>query len=86
MSLNKKKITLFVNIAIMLMLFSAANIIKNISKKPHLSISKQNSALHLNIQFLKIISMGNKRMISSLFWLETLMNSDINHYKKKDLI
>ncbi len=52
---------------------------------PPLVVPKQESAVNLNEKVLSILSMGNKRMISSLLWVQTLLESDISHYKKKDL-
>ena len=58
----------------------------NISfKKPKPYISREDSALNMNYNFLHIFSMGQKRIISGLLWIHTLMTSDIEHYKKKSL-
>lgn len=52
---------------------------------PPLVIPKQESAVNLNEQAMATLSMGNKRMLASLLWVQTLLESDIDHYKKNDL-
>lgn len=54
-------------------------------KLPPINISKQDSALNLNSQFLHYFSLGQKRMIASYLWMVTLLESDLEHYKMKDL-
>ena len=59
---------------------------KNLSLvKPKIIINKQDSSLNINHEFLKVISLGQTRLVSSVLWITTLMNSDIKHYKKNDL-
>jgi tetratricopeptide (TPR) repeat protein len=53
--------------------------------RPKTFISKQDSSLNLNYQFLSIINVGHKRLASSLLWISTILESDITHYKQKDL-
>lgn len=53
--------------------------------RPKIEISKQDSALNFNTQFLKFISMGNRRFFADIIWVQTLLASDEVHYKKKDL-
>lgn len=55
------------------------------TKKPKITISKQEEALNFNENFLHLLSFGQERLLSSLFWVHTLLESDIKHYKKKDL-
>jgi hypothetical protein len=62
-----------------------AGIINQKSKKPMLQISKQNSALNVNRNLLIFMSAGNKRLFSDLIWIQTLMESDLEHYSNKDL-
>jgi len=52
---------------------------------PKLTISKQQSALNINSDFLKIFSLGQNRLISSFLWISTLIESDIDHYRSHDL-
>lgn len=53
--------------------------------KPKIEISKQDSALNFNTTFLKTFSLGNKRFFSDILWIQTLLESDEEHYKNKDL-
>ena len=54
-------------------------------KKPPIQISAQDSVSTLNTTFLKVISAGHQRLISGYMWILTLLESDLDHYKKKDL-
>jgi hypothetical protein len=54
-------------------------------KKPIIIISKQDSVITLNTTFLKLMAIGHRRMISDFVWIQTLLESDLDHYKKKDL-
>jgi len=66
-------------------LLSIAGTIHNLTKKPQLVIPKQDSALNINTNLLVLMSAGNKRLFSDLLWIQTLIESDLDHYKKKDL-
>lgn len=52
--------------------------------KPRIEIKKQDSAINVNHQLLSIFSLGQKRLISDILWITTLMESDIEHYAKND--
>jgi hypothetical protein len=54
-------------------------------KFPLPEVSKQEIALNVKSQFIKLTSIGLKRVMSDLFWIQSLMESDLDHYKKKDL-
>jgi hypothetical protein len=54
-------------------------------RKPIIIIPKQDSVITLNTTFLKLISFGHRRMISDFVWIQTLLESDLEHYKKNDL-
>ncbi|MBL6988919.1 MAG: hypothetical protein ISR65_04040 [Bacteriovoracaceae bacterium] len=54
-------------------------------RKKSLDISMQELAANYDAKFLKLLSMGNRRLISSILWIQTLIESDIEHYKKRDL-
>ncbi len=49
--------------------------------KPQIIVSKQQSAFNFDAHFLKFFNLGNKRLISSLLWVKTIIESDIEHYK-----
>ncbi len=53
--------------------------------RPKIEISKQDSALNFNTNFLKFVSIGNRRFFADIIWVQTLLESDEIHYKKSDL-
>lgn len=55
------------------------------NKKPNIVVSKQDTAININTQFLMIMSAGHKRLITDLLWIQTLLESDIEQYQHKDL-
>jgi hypothetical protein len=55
------------------------------NEKPELELSKQDTAINVNNNLLTYMSAGNKRLLTDLIWVQTLIESDIEHYKKKDL-
>lgn len=65
--------------------FLLAIYLHSLTRKPALFISKQESAINLKTDFIKFFSLGNKRLISDLIWVQTLMESDQEHYQNKDL-
>jgi hypothetical protein len=58
---------------------------KNKIPTPALNVSKQESAMTVNTDFLKLFSAGNRRMVADLVWIKTLLESDLEHYKKDNL-
>jgi hypothetical protein len=52
---------------------------------PAISVSQQDAALNFKSESLSLVSLGLKRLISDIMWIQTLMDSDTDHYKKKDL-
>lgn len=54
-------------------------------KKPPIFIAAQDSIKTLNTTFLRVISAGHERLVSGNIWILTLLESDLEHYKKKDL-
>lgn len=55
------------------------------TKMPTIKISKQDSAINFSKEFLTYFSMGQKRLIADLLWVQTLIESDLEHYSNKDL-
>jgi hypothetical protein len=53
--------------------------------KPFIVIQKQNEAWNLNSNMLLNYNLGFKRLISSFLWVSTILESDIEHYKQRDL-
>jgi hypothetical protein len=66
--------------------FLSVSIVANKSnEKPFLFISKQDSSLNFNNTLLTYFNLGLKRIISSSLWISTILESDIDHYKRRDL-
>ncbi|MCK5072183.1 MAG: hypothetical protein KAQ98_02070 [Bacteriovoracaceae bacterium] len=53
--------------------------------KPLFTVSMQDIAINIDKNILLIFNLGLKRMISSMMWVQTMLDSDIEHYKKRDL-
>ena len=53
--------------------------------KPDLNLSKQDTAINFDKNLLIFFSAGNKRLLTDLIWVQTLIESDNEHYKGKDL-
>ena len=52
---------------------------------PPIQISKQDSAVNLDSTMLRIFNLGQSRLLAGLLWAQTLIDSDLEHYKKNDL-
>lgn len=65
--------------------FIMAGLINRDNDKPIINISKQDSALNVNSNLITYFNFGNKRLLSDLLWIQTLLESDEEHYRKKDL-
>ena len=52
---------------------------------PPIEVDMQQSAVNIDRNILTLFAMGNKRLLSSILWVHTLMESDLEHYKKRDL-
>ena len=66
--------------------FTLSIFMQSALKKPIITIQKQDSVITLNTTFLKLMAVGHKRMISDLIWIQTLLESDLEHYKKHDML
>ncbi len=82
---NSRKISNTILILIALAFLSASYLAGKKYEKPFIFISKQDSGINLNDAFLSKFNLGYKRLISSIMWISTIIESDIDHYKKKDL-
>jgi len=54
------------------------------SEVPKMLLERQDTAINVNSDTLRFISFGNKRILSSLLWIQTLIQSDESHYEKRD--
>ncbi|MFA5582699.1 MAG: hypothetical protein WDA09_00660 [Bacteriovoracaceae bacterium] len=52
--------------------------------RPVFDIEMQDRALNIDQDLLKALSIGNKRTISNVLWVQTLMESDAQHYTGQD--
>lgn len=59
--------------------------IKRDNPIPMIQISEQKRQLNFNKDILNVVSLGQQRLISSILWVQTLLDSDLEHYKGKDL-
>lgn len=62
-----------------------ANQIRVSADKPLIKISKQKSAYNVSDELLKIFDLGQSRLFADILWISTLLESDMEHYKEKDL-
>lgn len=68
-----------------LIFFLVAGTLNQLTPRPALVLSKQDTAININKNFLVFLSAGNKRLITDLLWVQTLLESDMEHYKGSDL-
>lgn len=59
--------------------------LNNSFTKPVIIINKQDSAINFNSDLLRIFSIGQKKLLTDILWISTLLESDEEHYNKKDL-
>ena len=62
-----------------------AYFISQVSTRPPIFISKQDSTINFNHTLTQFFHAGQKRLISSAMWIATILESDLEHYKKKDM-
>jgi tetratricopeptide (TPR) repeat protein len=74
----------FVLIAAIAFYFIAITLHSN-NTKPAFTVVKQDSAINLSQDFLKFVSLGNKRLIADMLWIQTLLESDLVKYDRRDL-
>lgn len=65
--------------------FLIAGIINQRTPRPVPKLSKQETALNINKDLLVFLSAGNKRLLTDLLWVQTLIESDLEHYAAHDL-
>lgn len=83
--LNKRNSNSYLILGIALVFFGTALVLHSQFSKPKIEIAKQESAININQDFLGILAIGNRRLISDLIWIQTLLESDDTHYSGKDL-
>ncbi len=70
---------------IIFLLLVVSGFIHQQQQLPLFEISKQESSLNFKKEILLTAHLGLKRLISSILWIKTLIESDHVHYKKNDL-
>jgi tetratricopeptide (TPR) repeat protein len=65
--------------------FALALYIHQSFTRPIIHIDKQESATNINRNFLIMAAAGNKRLLSSIIWIQTLLESDLEKYDRHDL-
>lgn len=65
--------------------FSGSLVLHQYSAPPVLEVARQQTAINLHHDFLKVFALGNKRLISNMLWIQTLLSSDETHYRGKKL-
>lgn len=79
---------LFSNILLTLFIVVSLSVSYSIAKimaKPPIFVSRQESSYNINNAFWTYFHLGQKRLISSLMWVTTIVDADVEHYKKRDL-
>jgi hypothetical protein len=79
------KIKLLINFLIIGALLKSFYYFNQNYKKPKIKINPQNSKILLKSNYIDLFNIGQKRLITDLLWIETLLDSDLEHYKKNDL-
>ncbi len=58
-----------------------SNVLKDNIRLPALNISREERSLNFNQSLVNIFSVGQKRLVSSLFWIHTMLESDIERVR-----
>lgn len=72
-------------ISIIIFFFFVSSFIQEHNSRPIIKISKQDSALNFNPSIVDIFSLGFKRFLTAITWMATILESDHEHYKQKDM-
>lgn len=80
-----KYLTDIISLALIGASLSGAYFLSQKITTPKIIIHKQQSALNIDSSFLKYFNLGQKRLYSSILWITTILESDIEHYKGKNL-
>jgi len=70
---------------ILIFSFSGFNLLNKNIHKPSLFISKQQTSYHLKEKLTPFLNFNSNRFMSAILWITTLLESDLEKYKKKDL-
>lgn len=81
----QSRLKIFGQLFLAFLLLVTAYYFSSSSTKPIINITKQDSALNFNDNLINIVSVGQSRLLADLLWITTLLESDLDHYKGKDL-
>ncbi len=84
MKLNKNSNTFLAILTCIFLLYLASQISKR-NPTPFFFVSKQERAINVKSFIFENFNLGYRRLISSIFWISTIIESDHDHYKKRDL-
>lgn len=77
----KKPFKILNTICLVVILIYWAQRINHSYKLPKVIVSKEQSAINLKSNYASFLSLGHSRLISSILWITTLIEGDIEHYK-----
>ncbi len=80
-----KSLSNTIGFAFILLGLSGAYLVSRTIEKPSLFITKQQSSFNIDNNFFAVFNLGQKRLYSSLLWIATILESDHDHYKGRDL-
>jgi len=66
-------------------IFVLTNRLSYYCKKPNITVSTEQKVYNLNEKIIVVFNLGFSRAIASLLWVHTLLESDEEFYKKRDL-
>lgn len=78
---SNKLFKIFVTVGLIVLLIYWAQKINHWYKLPKIIVSKELSAINLKSNYANLMSLGHSRLISSILWITTLIEGDIEHYK-----
>jgi tetratricopeptide (TPR) repeat protein len=81
----KKHINLFFTLFVIYFFLAFSNYLSVSNKTPLLFISKQDTVLNINENIYRYLNIGQKRLITGILWISTILESDQDHYKNNDL-
>lgn len=61
-----------------------ANFFSAKSPLPDFIVSKQQTAFNFNPTSIQLAPLGHARLLSSILWITTIIESDLEHYQRKD--
>lgn len=84
MKISKPHTSLFI-LAISGLALSGAYHLSKIAERPKMKLTKQASSFNLNDSSWRFFNLGQKRLMSSLLWVSTIIESDVDKYPSRDL-